>query len=244
MTTEKGMMKPCVQSLDGATCTKWNDVGNGELWGHRSPLGVPLALQPFSADASWVLNTADVSFVLNTSKQWTLQKSLLSESETTREKVFLYKLWDPSIPDERSWVSSRLENVKWLLEAIGKESVLAQLSKSPGSRTEKTLKVSLKWWKKETISLWWTWYCRTVVESGVTTPCGYLSTIQSGAVAARVGKTSTFDLDLNQLRDSRWASQRLLTSGTHRRPPAASLWSSSGERMRMIKAQIHFFGKT
>ena len=113
----------------------------------------------------------------------------------------------------------------------------------PGSRTKKTLKVSHKWWKKETISLWWTWYCRTVVESGVTTPCGYLSTIQSGAVAARVGKTSTFDLDPNQLRGSCWASQRLLTSGTHRRPPAASLWSSSGERMRMITAEIHFFGQ-
>ena len=44
--------------------------------------------------------------------------------------------------------------------------------------------------------------CRTVVESGVSAPCGYLSTIQSGAVAARVGKTSTFDLDFNQLRET------------------------------------------
>ena len=148
--------------------------------------------------------------------------------------IFALRTW--------SWVNSRLENVKWLLEAIGKESVLAQLSKSPGSRTKKTLKVSLRWWKKETISLWWSWYCRTAVES-VTTPCGYLSTIQSGAVAARVGKTSTFDLDPNQLRGSCWASQRLLTSGTHRRPPAASLWSSSGERMRMITARFHFFGQ-
>jgi len=40
-----------------------------------------------------------------------------------------------------------------------------------------------------------------VVESGVTAPCGYLSTIQSGAVVARVGKTSTFDLDPDQLRE-------------------------------------------
>ena len=41
-----------------------------------------------------------------------------------------------------------------------------------------------------------------MVESGVTAPCGYLSTIQSGAIAARVGKTSTFDLDFNQLRET------------------------------------------